>query len=539
VDYSGTSVSYTKGQSGTYTLYIFPGGTNSSLYTPPPPDSPDIDDDSELPPDDEDPGCGMPIWQVSQPFISLWLKDEPLGYQPAVGSRISFKLSFKQREASSGFNPNIFSVGKRWSCSWLSHIGPSTSGKIQVYSGVRFFQRTKNGIIYGILFQPTRGGSIFYPDNVGSGTSNSSTNYLTNSRLTGNTANGYSVTNSDGSTDVYGLVVTNTDGSYVSSFLTQHINERGQKTTLNYASYVPSASPVIRLKSVVDGDGRTNLIYYVASNPYSTNLISQVTDPFGRSTYLSYNDNGDLTNITDVAGNSSSISYDGNDWVTSLTTPYGSTSFAITDGTNSTVPNGRSITVTKPDGGHEMFLYKDFAPGVASSYSPIPDTTPFGNSFCNSHLDMRNSFHWGPRQYAALSTTTVSALTSADFQKAQMKHWLLRVGGNTLGEAVSLQREPSPDSAGTIEGQKTWFDHAGKITSEYEGTQIEPLFTAWILPNGATYFVREERNPIGGVVKSVSTFSGGLRTNLFVYADNNLDLIAVTNALGVQVSSNR
>src|SRR5262249_50368708 len=63
--------------------------------------------------------CGMPVWSVSEPYVSLWLHDEPLGYQPALGSRISFELAFKQREATAGLSPNIFGVGKRWNCPWL------------------------------------------------------------------------------------------------------------------------------------------------------------------------------------------------------------------------------------------------------------------------------------------------------------------------------------------------------------------------------------------------------------------------------------
>ena len=49
---------------------------------------------------------GMPMWKVSEPYISLWLQDEPLGYQPAVGPRLSFLLSYKQREEKAGFDPN-------------------------------------------------------------------------------------------------------------------------------------------------------------------------------------------------------------------------------------------------------------------------------------------------------------------------------------------------------------------------------------------------------------------------------------------------
>src|SRR6266478_1629015 len=38
--------------------------------------------------------CGMPTWWISQPYVNMRLEDEPLGYQPAVGPRVSFSLSY-------------------------------------------------------------------------------------------------------------------------------------------------------------------------------------------------------------------------------------------------------------------------------------------------------------------------------------------------------------------------------------------------------------------------------------------------------------
>jgi len=40
----------------------------------------------------------MTTWSVSEPYINLWLHDEPLGYNPGLGYRISFSLDYKQRE---------------------------------------------------------------------------------------------------------------------------------------------------------------------------------------------------------------------------------------------------------------------------------------------------------------------------------------------------------------------------------------------------------------------------------------------------------
>jgi RHS repeat-associated protein len=315
------------------------------------------------------------------------------------------------------------------------------------------------------------------------------------------------------------------------------------QTTLYYNSWTASTSPIIRLLYVVDGNGGTNVITYVTSNNYSTNLVSQVTDPFGRYCTMLYDSSGHCTNVTDAVGLSSSFIWDNNDWVTNMSTPYGATSFSIVDATIANAPNGRSVLVTQPDGGHQLFLCTNGAPGIASSYSSgdVPSVSPYSNTFDNSSLDQRNTFHWGPRQYANLSTTTISSFTANDFRKARMKHWLTSDGIDP-SPTLSLSRDPSPDAAGSVDGQKKWYDYAGKTNDAYQGTQVLPLIVARVLPDGSTWFERTDRNVLASVTTNVSTYSVGatayLRTNLFAYDSAGIDLLTETNALGVQVSSN-
>lgn len=463
-----------------------------------------------------DEGCGMPVWRVSEPYVSLWLEDEPLGYQPALGPRISFDLAYKQRDSDWRTNANFFSVGKRWNFPWFSCVRND-------------WQTNK------LVLLPEGGQRTYVGTNI---------DYVTGTHLTGDTTNGFTLEYPNGSQDVYGFVVTSAGGRFQNAFLTERRNPQGQRTLLHYYGYTPSSSPVIRLKEVVDGDGRTNRIYYVTSNGYSTNLISQVVDPFGRTNTLAYDNTGHLTNITDVAGLSSALTYDTKGWITNLTTPYGTTSFAFTDAASvETAPSGRSVLVTEPDGSHQLFLGKDSASGVASSYSSgeVPNTSPYSNTFDNSELHLRNTFHWGRRQYAALSTNNIPYFTSDDYRKARMRHWL-RSYPYGSGQTLALERDPSPDSGGTIQGQKTWYDYADKTNNLYEGAQSLPLVTARSLPNGTTAFARTDRNSLGYVLTNVSTWAASttvlLRTNTFTYAANGNDLIAATNALGVQVSSN-
>jgi len=341
-------------------------------------------------------GFGMAVWRISEAPMNLWITDEPTGYQPAAGPRVALRLAFRQREVLIGTDANIFSVGKRWNFSWFSYVTKDTNGT--------------NVVLF------PEGGLHSFPN---------SQDYLSNTRLSGETNTSFTLSYPDGQKNVYGFIVTNGSGIFDKAFLTEHWNANSQKTTFYYASYNP-ANPVVRLLYVVDGDGRTNTVSYVSSNPYSTNLISQVADPFGRTAYMAYDNSGLLTNITDVESINSGITYS-NNWPSSLTTPYGTTSFTITDtsGTN-VIPNGRSILITQPDGGHQLYFYKDSAPGVPAKYpsSEVPDTTPFANTIENTGMAYRNTFYWGPKQYAALSTTDIASFTTNDFRKARMRHWL-------------------------------------------------------------------------------------------------------------------
>src|SRR5207237_532847 len=132
-------------------------------------------------------------------------------------------------------------------------------------------------------------------------------------------------------------------------------------------------------------DGQTNTVTDVSSNAYSTNLISQITDPFGRSANLGYSSKGLLTNIVDSAGLTNGLAYDQTEWVTNLVTPYGRTVFQLTGSSGASVPllDDRSVRVLEPDGSCQLFVYKNSASGVASSYSSseVPITSPFANTF--------------------------------------------------------------------------------------------------------------------------------------------------------------
>ncbi len=154
-----------------------------------------------------DDGVGMPVWRVSEPYLSVWLRDEPLGYQPSLGSRVALNLGYKQRESTSGMIPDLFGVGQKWNCSWFSYVTLDAFGV--------------NTIIH-------------YPSGMTT-TVPGSIDYATNVRLTGNMTNGYTLSYPDGSSDVFKCIVGGFN-LFVQpiAFRTQHLSPQSLATTFNY-----------------------------------------------------------------------------------------------------------------------------------------------------------------------------------------------------------------------------------------------------------------------------------------------------------------
>jgi len=471
---------------------------------------------------------GMPGWRVSEPFINLWINDEPLGYEPSRGPRVSLNLAYQQR-ATNGAIVNVFSAGRNWHFSWFSYLEQPSP-----LSGETF-----------LVHFPGGGARQLGP---------STPDYQTRTRVemvvTNNTTNAYKVFYPNGSLDVYDFIVTNSSGAFQQAFLTQRIDSTGNTNRLLYDSYLPAA-PIVRLKYLVDMDNRTNTIHYVTNNSFSTNLISHVVDGYGRVAYLRYDNQGLLTNIVDVAGISSSFAYETNRWITNLTTPYGATSFAYTDGTyvgESAFPNNRSVTVIQPNGAKHFYLYRD---GLNTAFSPsteVPSTTNSNYSFANTfdittHED-QNTFYWNPRQYEQLSTNylytgELNNLTTNDYLRSYLKHWMKLNNVPHLSPTISMERTPSPD--GSSEGQKTWYDYYGKEIGHPDviGTKNLPLFVAMTLPDGTVRFVRTLRNGLGNVTNKIATYTRsdgtvGVRTNIYTYAANEIDLLTVVGPESVR-----
>ncbi len=491
------------------------------------------------------PGClgcgGMPVWSVSEPSLTFFIKDRPLSYRPPRGPQVAFTLAYKARtyrkDDFSVFDPFVYKVGYQWHCSWRWYV--ETDGtNTWVFSG---------------------GGSARqYTVNV--------KEYNTKSWLEQVPAQGqnpahYVLHHASGARYVFALPTTDTNNPSLSRyFITRQEDAAGDALVFTY-----DTTNHVRLSTVTDAVGNQVNLTYCADHPSGIDsLVERVTDAWGRYAELEYDFEGNLTAITDAAGIRSTFAYAGQGRLRSLTTPYGTTQFEY-------FPGGSDLAlhVSEPEGAHQFWVAIDSESNSAkmpTSYANVPNTGGLSNTFDNSGLNQRNTLHWGRRQYPAITEQVRNALEDSafylsnlsvnDYKVARLRHWLISQevieNGDMVsyvgGETLSLQRDPHPETtaANPLEGQVTWFDYAGKPSGQnnWEGTTKKPRFIARVLPNGQTEFLYFERtNSFAHPTREISTYTlangtVGTRTNTYTYSTNEIDLLVVTNASGVRSMSN-
>jgi RHS repeat-associated protein len=471
-------------------------------------------------------GAGMPVWKVSEPYISVFLYDKPLWYSPGIGYPINFTLAYKQRESQA--LSGVYSFGTMWDSSWLTYItfsGDNDPAPIMTVAGGG--HRTSYNI---------NGTNEFF----------SFTSLGRNADGQGHTIN-FVITHPDGAKDCYGYLAML--GMSQVAFLTAQVDPYGHS---NRFIYIQTNSAIL-LKYVVDADGRTNTLTY--TNALLPSQVTGVTDPFGRTAIIRYDAFGKLTNIVDVAGISNVFTYGVNNWIDTMTTPYGTTSF--THYTNNTVFNGtnefggdpdvnygdyytiRGVRIVDPDGGVNVYTLRqnclnltnpvtgnlDSFLGVFMPNQPsVPTTAPYSD---NDHMQYRNSFHWGPRQAAGL-TNDFQWFSISDHLKARRRQWFHDFSSLNISQSIHLDQEPSPD--GVTPGHAIWYDYNGKelgYTGVYgEGTNSAPSSVAYVLDElGSAFtrykwFVRDSWGRPTQIADTYSTEAGEsplTRTNSYLY----------------------
>ncbi len=391
---------------------------------------------------------------------------------------------------------------------------------------------------------------------------------------------GFKLIYPDGSQDILNLAAEGGNAFVADALLTQHIDPQGRITRLGY-EYTNLTSSCynqyneqaqyggLRVKYVVDSDGRTNTFKYETNAPTHIWELTEIDSPYSNKVALTYGpcDNGVLESITDAAGNSNYFAYQsaiyvslgyGEDFVvnagmTNIITPYGDTSFYYYQQTENDVTNGvqeRAIYVTEPADASQLFAYvHNSSNNLASSANPpnVPgvvfDTGTNGGA--EQALFHRNSFYWDRRQTPNLSTYSelprdlagaISGLTTNDLQKARMRHWLLGGDNVSITESISSEQEPSPDEGGTIEGTRTWYGYTNNSPADHQVT-MQVAAVAQTLPDGTSQYALYSYYSSGLAATNEQSYSlpgGGVGelTNWFSYAANSIDLTCTSNSLG-------
>jgi hypothetical protein len=316
--------------------------------------------------------------------------------------------------------------------------------------------------------------------------------------------------------------------------LSERINTFG--STNRYVYETSNQGTTLRLAGMIDYDGAANTIVYT-----NNDLIASVQDPYGGSAHFTYNSSTWISSITDADGMTSTFRYDSSGWITNMITPYGTNSFEYYSNlTNTTLGNtgghdriNRSVRVTEPNGGKQLFMYRFDSPSLVPTSIPanqIP-ISPFntldkagdsGNTNIYTAFSYRNSFHWGQKQYP-LVNQTVTNMTASDYKLARIKHWLEDTNALYTTGTLSIERDPSPD--GVQDGLTTWYDYAQKTGWHQQGLSTRVGLVARQLPGGETSYIRYLYNQDGMVTNLTTTYTQtngvtGTRTASWTYDSN-------------------
>ncbi len=446
-------------------------------------------------------------------------------YNAAYGPGPSLRLAHMSRFQGSVVSLALWhgaafgSQGSQWSCSWLS-FGELSSDESTVD-----------------LMLPAGGWATFtFP----TGSNTSSVNYRHNLWLEKQGPAG-AVTSlllhyPDGSQASY-ATADKSDTSYAGLFyLSSRSDPSGSSLTFAYNTN-------FYLTNVTAADGTTFALYF--ENARQPSFVTSVTNSYGGSASFDYDFvyAVQLVSITDAAGITSQVTYvDIEGDPNQLVTPYGTTTF---DNVSDTGIFDRIERITLPNGTQEFHASMNSYSGADwpnFATSQIPTNTPL-NTLDTNERQERNTFYWNPQQFAPYVNTALTNFNWSALKRARIRHWLASTDNlYTHWDSLSVEQLPSPD--GTNEGATVWYDYIGKpANANYEiGTQIMPSVVARVMPDGTTWYQYAQYTTNGLPTLAAEKWARGntafFRTNFYLYAANNVDLVAATNALGVRALSN-
>ena len=461
--------------------------------------------------------AGYTTSTVELQVVGLQLHDTPVGYVSPIGPAVRFALFYSHRDTQQPTTFSYTNFGPKWTFTWLSYITDNVSSNATA------------------TLYPRGGGSEPFNFSSTSATTSAPGPYsqanLTRSVNGSGSTTGFTLTFPDGSFEYF----KQANPAVSNQFLMTAVGDpAGNTVTVNYQTLTVNGTAVIRISSLTDAIGQVStLTYGVSSNPL---LVTQITDPFGRSAILTYNSSGLLAGITDVLGITSSYTYGQGtdpDFINTLTTPYGSTRFSYGDAsTNSALGSTRFLQTVDPLGrtSYVEFDQGNVIPGdvtTANSGSLInPALMPTGMNTCDEYLYYRNTFVFDPNQFAQAYQGS-----SLNYSLAHVIHWLHTSDGSTTSRFKESEKQPLEN--------RVWYNYPGQTNcilapvssggTVAPNASSQPSAIGRVLDDGTTQIQSFSYNPNGNV--TVTTDPVG-RQITYTYASNNIDRLAVTNTTG-------
>jgi len=441
-------------------------------------------------------GIGMAVSGAHLMLANLQVRDTPVGYTPPVGTPVRFTLRYNHRDYLQ--QPSLISsiFGPKWTHDWSGSISDDPNRPL---ADVKYYvggggARTFTG------FDPNT--QTFAPQQYDqTQLRRIGTNVFTST---------YEMLYPDGSKKIFGL-----RGADKLVFLTQVVDPAGNAVTLTWEDTFLG----YRLAALTDAIGQVTTISYGHSSGHP--LITQVTDPFGRSATFEYTsflgvqcgtdpNNGSpiycpvyiLSKITDVVGLVSKFEYT-LDFMRRMITPYGTNIFTYGNGpqTNLTM---RFLETVYPDGSRDRVEFNQSEHlGIANSEPAA--SVPQGMSTLNSFLYARNTFYWN---------RVACATAYGDYTKARIYHWL-----HTPNISITSGILESTKQA--LE-RRVWYDYVGQPGPYGVGTTDKPRHGGRVLDDGTTQLYTYEYSRFGHVTNSVDPVG---RRFSFIYDTNGIDLV--------------
>lgn len=295
------------------------------------------------------PCVGMPVWWVTEPYINLWISDEPVGYTTSTGERMALKWTHRQRHAppmDQSLRPtrSARTTNTVWTHSWLSHIkfrDPHWDTHFSPQHGITPLGYAKFTKWEATVYLPDGGIRMYNQDSASESRSGIRLERLRLTNVVQNVpaqgvqvcdyaeTNGFKIVYPDGSEDRYNLLssvpqtLTSTE-----AYLTQKVDRNGRVTTACYEEASGAGYSMLRIASLTDYDGRITTLRYNTVFPH---MVREVEDPYGRKAVFQFYpahlpSAGLILSITDAEQNQTSFSYGGfnntNATVSQMVTPY-------------------------------------------------------------------------------------------------------------------------------------------------------------------------------------------------------------------------